>query len=57
MKFAHDTIKGKYIVSSDQWGHVVRKWDNGPGSRLEMNDRQLQEFINKLKRNGWYEST
>ena len=57
MKFVHDTIKHKYIVTSDHWGHSVRKWDNGPGHKLDMNDQQLGNFLSLLKRNGWYEST
>jgi hypothetical protein len=57
MRFVHDKISHKYIVSTNGLGYTVRQWQGGPGQKLEMSNYQFKNFLETLKRNGWYEQS
>lgn len=59
MKYLHDKHTDRVFYISNGWAgntYTIRQYiKDVPGSKLQVNEKELQSFKAKLKENGWYE--
>lgn len=57
MKYVHENHTHAYYISRGVYTYQVRQYTDrkNPGSVLQMDSREFKDFIERLKKGGWYE--